>query len=58
MNTYLLNTIPKLWIKGEWCINEGKHPREMHVFRRSCGNTYWLSNSELAHEINNLILED
>jgi hypothetical protein len=47
MNYYLMSTIPKLLILGEWCKNEGKHSGDRHVFRRACGNAYCLNDEQL-----------
>lgn len=51
----VLYTIPKMHINGEWCENEGRDSVNYHVFRRKCGNAYYLSDIQLYKLLNELI---
>ncbi len=54
LNSEVKATIPKIWLNGEWCENEG-HNGHYFVFRRHCGEAYYLNNIQLENHLSDLI---
>ncbi len=57
MNAEITTTIPMIWLHGEWCVNEGHNNGSYFVFRRQCGEAYFLSKIQLESHLTSLIFQ-
>jgi hypothetical protein len=51
----LLNTISKVYMRGEWCRYLGKE--NYHEFQRTDGHKYYLDNNQFSKLLTDLIDE-